>query len=67
MDYRLLIKRLDMPVGFSPPTRLLHEEVVANAITRADLQDDVRGINASLDLIRRTRLVMINLPVILEL
>ena len=47
MDYRLLIKRLDMPAGFSPPARLVHREVVATAITHADLQDDVRGINAS--------------------
>lgn len=55
MDYRLLIKRLDMPVDFSPPVRMIHEDVVANAITRADLQEDVQGINASLALIRRTR------------
>lgn len=55
MDYRLLIKRLDMPAGFSPPTRLTDPYIVADAITRDDLQDDVRGINASLELIRRTR------------
>lgn len=55
MDYRLLIKRLDMPDGFSPPPRLVHGEVVATAITRADLRDDARGINESLKLIRRTR------------
>ncbi|SDR04169.1 hypothetical protein SAMN05519103_00515 [Rhizobiales bacterium GAS113] len=55
MDYRLLSKQLEMPADFSPPARLVHEEVVATAITRADLQDDVRGINASLALIRRTR------------
>jgi hypothetical protein len=55
MDYRLLIKRLDLPTGFSPPVRLLYEDMVATAITRADLKDDVRGINRSLALIRRTR------------
>ena len=55
MDYRLMIKRLDMPVDFSPPARLVYEELVATAITRADLQEDVRGINSSLSLIRRTR------------
>lgn len=55
MDYRLLIKRLDMPAGFSPPVRLAYEGIVATAITRDDLQDDVRGINASLALIRQTR------------
>lgn len=55
MDLRLLIKTLDMPADFSPPARLVFEDVVASAITRADLQDDVRGINASLALIRQTR------------
>jgi len=44
-----------MPAGFSPPARLVHAEVVATAITRADLQDDVRSINASRALIRQTR------------
>ena len=43
MDYRLLIKRLDLPAGFSPPTRLVHEDIAATAISRIDLEDDVRG------------------------
>jgi hypothetical protein len=34
---------------------LAHEDLVIRAITRHDLDDDVRGINARLDLIRRTR------------
>ena len=55
MDYRLLIKRLDLPAGFSPPTHLVYEDIVATAIARTDLKDDVRGINDSLSLIRRTR------------
>ena len=55
MNYGLLIKRLDLPADFSPPACLVHEDLVATAITRADLQDDVRGINASLALISRTR------------
>jgi hypothetical protein len=55
MDYEGLVKRLALPPGFSVPTRLVHEDVVAIAITRDDLADDVRGINASLDLIKQTR------------
>jgi hypothetical protein len=55
VDYRNLIKRLVLPDGASPPTRLEYEDVVATAINRSDLADDVRGINASLDLIKRTR------------
>jgi hypothetical protein len=53
LDYASLIKKL--PPATDAPTRLTHEDLVATAITRADLSDDVRGINASLDLIQRTR------------
>lgn len=52
-DYASFVKKL--PTGFTAPTRLAHEDLVATALTRADLADDVRGINASLDLIARTR------------
>jgi hypothetical protein len=52
MDHSELVRKLpDGPV----PETLTHEDVVAKAITRAHLADDVRGINASLDIIRRTR------------
>jgi hypothetical protein len=53
MDYARFVKKL--PSGVSVPRELTYEDVVARAISRADLRDDVRGINASLDLIRRTR------------
>jgi hypothetical protein len=52
-DYARFIKKL--PTGFTAPTRMVHEDLVATALTRADLADDVRGINASLELIARTR------------
>jgi hypothetical protein len=55
MDYTGLIKSLDLPPGFTPPRELAYEDIRASALTRDDLDDDVRGINASLDLIRRTR------------
>ena len=55
IDYALLIKQFRLPPGFDPPTRLTHEDLVARAITRADLHDDVRGINASIELIQTTR------------
>lgn len=48
-------RKLTLPDGFAPPERLVHEDVVATVLGRDDLDDDVRGINASLDLIRRTR------------
>jgi hypothetical protein len=55
MDYSSLIKKLRLPPGFLPPTRLTYEDLLARAITRADLHDDVSGINASIALIQTTR------------
>ena len=53
MDYSCLIKKLRAePL---PATRLTYEDVVARAISRDDLREDVRGINASLELIPKTR------------
>ena len=55
MDYQQFTKKLVTPPGFAVPTQLRFEHLNARAISRADLADDVRGINASLDLIARTR------------
>ena len=54
-DYGSLIKKLELPPGFVAPTRLTDADLVARTLTRADLDDDVRGINASIALIGRTR------------
>jgi hypothetical protein len=54
-DYRDFIKKLRLPPGFVAPTRLEQDGLVATMLTRDDLEDDVRGINASLELIGRTR------------
>ena len=35
MGNRLLIKRRDMPAGYSPPARLVHGEVAATAVRHA--------------------------------
>jgi hypothetical protein len=55
MDLRGFVKRLVVPPGFEVPRELAYEDLRARALSRADLADDVAGINASLDLIRRTR------------
>jgi hypothetical protein len=55
VHYEHFIKKLVTPAGFVVPKRLLFEPLEARAITRADLADDVRGINTSLELIARTR------------
>jgi hypothetical protein len=55
VDLAQLIRKLRLPPGFVAPTELRHDGVVAQALTRAHLADDVRGINASTELIRRTR------------
>jgi hypothetical protein len=55
IDYASFTRKLELPPGFTAPTRLSYQDLEARAITRADLHDDVRGINASVDLIQRTR------------
>jgi RimJ/RimL family protein N-acetyltransferase len=55
MDYGRFLQRLSLPDGVTVPTELTHGDVIGRAITRADLADDVAGINASLALIRQTR------------
>ncbi|TCO54362.1 GNAT family N-acetyltransferase [Actinocrispum wychmicini] len=55
MDYRRIVKFFDLPEGYVAPTELAYEDIRARAITRKDLQEDVKGINASLEIIRRTR------------
>jgi hypothetical protein len=54
-DLTGFIRKLTVPEGFTVPESLSHEDIVATALTRDDLDDDVRGINASLELIGRTR------------
>jgi RimJ/RimL family protein N-acetyltransferase len=55
VQYDQFVKKLDLPSGFEAPIRLPYEDIVAVAITRAHLHDDVRGINASIELIQATR------------
>ena len=55
MNYHGLVKRLDLPAGWLPPTELDYDDIRAAAISRAHLHDDVQGINASIELIGRTR------------
>jgi len=55
IDYGQFIKKLRLAPGFTAPAELAFEDLVARAISRGDLRDDVRGINASIVLIRRTR------------
>lgn len=54
-DYAQFEKKLTLPAGVEAPTPLVYEDLEARAISRADLHDDVAGINRSLDLIHRTR------------
>lgn len=55
MDFTPYVKKLRMPDGFTLPVRLVHHDVVATPLTRADLAEDLHAIRMSVDLIRRTR------------
>jgi hypothetical protein len=53
--YEEMTRKLTLPADFAPPVELAYADVRARALSRADLADDVRGINASIELIQRTR------------
>ena len=55
MDYARLTKKLTLPDGAVAPRQLVYKDLVATALSRSDLADDVRGINTSLALIMETR------------
>ena len=55
MDYKNILKALDLPAGYAPPVQLRYDDILARALSRADLAADVQGINSSIELIRRTR------------
>jgi hypothetical protein len=55
MNYRGMVKTLDLPAGWAPPAELEYDDIRAQAISRAHLHDDVQGINTSIELIQRTR------------
>jgi len=55
VDYQGFVKRLNPPAGWTAPTELTYDDIRASALTRDHLHDDVEGINASIELIRRTR------------
>ena len=55
MDYSRFVKRLSLPDGSAAPAQLTYDDVVATALSREHLEDDVRGINESIDLIKQTR------------
>lgn len=55
MEYQGLIKRIQVPAGATVPAVLAFEDIEIRALGREHLADDVAGINASIELIRRTR------------
>ena len=55
VDYEHLVRRLVIPPGRQVPRELVFDDLRAEALTRHHLADDVAGINASIELIRRTR------------
>jgi hypothetical protein len=55
VDYSGLIKNLSTPADWTAPAELAYQDIRAVALSRDHLDDDVAGINASIDLIQRTR------------
>jgi hypothetical protein len=55
VNYADFLRKIQLPPGYDAPTRLTYDDIVATAISRANLSDDVRGINAGIALIQKTR------------
>jgi hypothetical protein len=55
MNYPDFMKKLVVPADFEAPKRLTYQSVVAEMLQRSQLEDDVKGINESIELIQRTR------------
>jgi hypothetical protein len=55
MDISKYVKKLDLPDNYQPPTLLEHEDITARPLTRNDLEDDLRAVNSSLEIIRNSR------------
>ena len=53
LNYDGLVKQLDLPAGWKAPAELAYDDIRARAISRADNDDDVQGINASIELQQR--------------
>lgn len=49
------IQKLKLPDGFSAPTELAFEDIIAKPLTRKDLKADLDGVNSSVEIIRQTR------------
>ena len=55
MDHTGLVKSLDLPPGFRPPRHMAYEDIRASAPDPGRSRRRRQGINASVDLIARTR------------
>ncbi len=55
IDLARLTKRIELPEGFAMPRHMSRGAIHFHALAREDLDDDVAGINESLDVIARTR------------
>lgn len=55
MNYQGLVKRLSLPAGWMAPVELAYGDIRATAINRSHVHDDAQGINASIEIIQRTR------------
>ncbi len=55
MDYQGLIKKLPVPHDFQAPDKLEYEDLIAKPLTRDDLDEDLAGVNSSIETIQKTR------------
>ncbi len=55
LDYSNFRKILTLPDGVSAPESLTYGNIFARPLTREDVDDDLAGVNSSIEIIKKTR------------
>lgn len=55
MNYDNLVKKINLPADFTAPRELSFEDITARPLSRADIVDDLAGVNSSIEIIQQTR------------
>lgn len=55
MNYKNYVKKLILPLNGNAPSKLEYDDLIAVPLTRNDLQADMKAVNSSLQVIRKTR------------
>lgn len=55
MDLSKYIKKFELPPDYQVPEQLTYQDIIARPLRRSDVEDDLEGVNSSIEIIQRTR------------